>query len=60
LVDELLGALSDDELDGSASGPRVFFRLNSEGLPEAALIFDPTTGETVQKLRFPLAGGEAA
>jgi hypothetical protein len=59
LVDELLDALSDGELEGLATGPRVFFRLDSQGLPEAALVFDPETGRTVQKLRFPV-GGEAA
>jgi hypothetical protein len=60
LVDELLDGFSDEELDGAGSGVRVFFRLNSEGLPEAALVFDRETGQTVEKLRFPLAGGEAA
>lgn len=60
LVDELLEAFSEEELDGSGSGLRVFFRLNSDGLPEAALIFDPATGQTVEKLRFPLEGGAAA
>jgi hypothetical protein len=37
----------------------MFVRLDSEGLPEAALIFDPETG-CRQKVRFPIAGGEAA
>lgn len=60
LVDELLDGLTDEELDGAESGLRVFFRLNGEGLPEAALIFDSETGQTVQKLRFPLVGGAAA
>jgi hypothetical protein len=60
LVDEVLGTCSDDELDGGASGARVFFRINAEGLPEAAVIFDSETGRTMQKLRFPLLGGEAA
>ena len=60
LVEELLDTFSDEELDGVESGLRVFFRLNSEGLPEAALVFDRETGQTVERLRFPLAGGEAA
>ena len=41
LVDELLDTLSDQELDGGASGAQVLFRAK-------------------QKLRFPIAGGEAA
>ena len=59
LVDELLDTLTDEELRSLQGGPRVFFRLDSEGLPEAALIFDPETGRTVQRLRFPVSG-EAA
>jgi hypothetical protein len=59
LVDELLDTLRDEDLGSCESGPRVFFRLNAEGLPEAALIFDPETGRTVQRLRFPVSG-EAA
>lgn len=57
-MSELLDTLTDEELDGSR-GPRMFVRLDSEGLPEAALIFDPETGSR-QKVRFPIAGGEAA
>lgn len=59
LLNELLDTLSDEELCGSDSGRRIFLRLNSEGLPEAALIFDPTTGRTVQKCGFRLVVGAA-
>ena len=60
LLGELLDTLTDEEVCGSDWNPRVFIRLNSEGLPEAALIFDPATGRAVQKVRLPLDGGEAA
>lgn len=60
LLAELLDTLTDEELCGPDRGPRVLLRLNSEGLPEAALIFDPATGRTVQKVRLLFGGGEAA
>src|SRR5437764_6019222 len=60
LVGELLDTLRDEELCESDWSLRVLIRLNSEGLPEAALIFDPATGRTVQKVRLPIDGGEAA
>jgi hypothetical protein len=60
LLGELLDTLTEGEVCGPDWSPHVFIRLNSEGLPEAGLIFDPATGRAVQKVRLPLDGGKVA